>query len=286
MLVDQQRIKRAFNRAADHYDTVAIVQNEVAQRLCGRLDFIKLNPQHILDLGCGTGNCAKLLQQRYITANVFGVDFAEKMLQQAYRKMDSLHVIQANAEHLPLTNQSINLIVANCLLPWTADLTNVLQECWRVLAPGGLLLFSTFGPDTLIELRHSFATLDQQHGHINHFLDMHDVGDQLLQVGWMDPVMDAEHFTMTYQHLDQLMRELKMMGSIYFGPQQQTHLRNPAFYKSLSNVYEAYRHMDTKLLPVSVEIIYGHAWKSTQPVKQQTQDGYEINIDIKKILRR
>ena len=106
---------------------------------------------------------------------------------------------------------AIDLLWSNLALQWVNDPLNAFAEFRRVLAPGGLLMFSTFGPDTLKELREAYRGTDA-HTHVNRFVDLHDLGDMLVQSGFADPVMDMEHLTLTYTDVRALMRDLKAIG--------------------------------------------------------------------------
>jgi malonyl-CoA O-methyltransferase len=121
-------------------------------------------------------------------------------------------VLCADAEALPLADDSVDLVFSNATLQWVNDLDASFARALRVLRPGGLLMFSSFGPDTLKELRAAWAAVDDG-AHVSPFLDMHDVGDALVRARFADPVMDVERMTLTYDHLRDLMRDLKQLGA-------------------------------------------------------------------------
>ncbi len=196
---EKSRVARAFGNAANSYDDVAILQRDTADEMLDRLELVKIKPQQILDLGTGTGRNLNLLQQRYPAAQQVALDIAPAMLKQArqrYRHDQGLRrwlpgqqtplFIAGDAEQLPLADNSVDLVYANLALQW-CDLTAAFTEIQRVLRPGGLLMFSTLGPDTLQELRQSWAAVDQ-YPHINVFLDMHDVAEAMFAAGLSDPV--------------------------------------------------------------------------------------------------
>lgn len=255
-------IARSFSRAAGTYDQASIVQREIGCRLLERLDLIKLNPALILDLGGGTGFLSRQLAQRYPKANVVVCDIAEGMVnfaQHLYASMHpSLSFLCADGDYLPFQDQSVDFVFSNCALQWFTNPKKVFQEIYRVLKPNGLLLFSTFGQDTLKELRSSFANIDNN-THVNTFMDMHDIGDSLLHQKFQDPVMDMETLTLTYKNLRGLIDDLKLMGAHYVHSETPRGLSPRGMFDKLSHHYEAYR-TEEGLLPATFEIVYGHAW--------------------------
>ena len=164
-LFDPERVTRQFNQAASRYDGVAIMQREAGDRMLERLDFVKLKPKTIIDVGAGTGYCAKKLRERYPEASVTAVDLAQSMLETI---PEPISTICASAENLPLPDDSVDLVVSNMMIHWCLDVQKAIDEMHRVLKPGGLLLFTTLGPDSLHEMRESWATVDD-FNHVHHF---------------------------------------------------------------------------------------------------------------------
>lgn len=268
--LDKKLIRQSFNLAADHYDDVAVLQREVGQRIIERLELIKIKPQTILDVGAGTGSVSRSLGSFYNKARLLSLDIAPRMLQVARSKTSWFEKIMGNrtyicgdAESLPLRDNSVDLIFSNLALQWCGELDQAFCEFRRVLKPGGLLMFSTFGPDTLKELRHSWARADDENKklHVNEFIDMHDIGDALLRAGLADPVMDVEHFTLTYPDVYKLMRELKALGAHNVTKARRHSLTGKTRLKRMVSAYEEFR-VDN-ILPVSYEVVYGHAWQLT-----------------------
>ena len=265
---EQARVRRAFDRAADRYDQFAVLQNEVCNRLLEKLEIVKLSPQLILDAGTGTGTAIPDLFERYKKAQLVALDLSENMLNKAARHgrfLRSPHRVCADIEHLPFANNVFDLVFSSLSMQWCNDLNAALLEAKRVLKPGGLFVFTTFGPDTLKELRHSWAKVDDE-DHVNQFIDMHDIGDALLFDGFAEPVMEAEVLTVTYGTVDELMRDLKAIGANVTSQSKQAAqagLTGKAILQTVRENYETFRQND--VLPASYEIIYGHAWKP-QPV--------------------
>lgn len=279
--LDRAALRRAFERAAPTYDRGAALQREVASRMAERLQYVKLAPARVLDLGCGTGADFGLLAQRYPNARRIGCDWAPAMLRRARDRVPRLlrllsprgrsvpHLVCADASALPFRSGSVGLVWSNQVLHWIDDPVPALREIHRVLEIGGLLMFSTLGPDTLKELRQAFAR--DPSPHVHRFDDMHDVGDMLVGCGFADPVMDMETITLTYADLSALVQDLRRTGAANRAAQRRRGLAGRALWQTARETYDALRR-DGRL-PATFEVIYGHAWKA-QP--RLSQDGRAI----------
>jgi malonyl-CoA O-methyltransferase len=281
-MIDKRSLRQAFEQAAPTYDAAAVLQNEVCRRMLGRLEYIKHCPATILDAGCGTGNALAGLGKYYPEARLIALDLAVAMLRRARGRLPwwkglfahGVQAVCADIECLPLADASIGMVWSNLALQWLNDLPRAFSEMRRVLLPGGLLMFSTFGPDTLKELRRAYQDADR-HTHINRFIDMHDIGDLLVNGGFGDPVMDMECFTLTYDDVRQLMRELKAIGAHNVTRGRPSGLSGRSVLTTVTRNYEALRR-DGKL-PATFEVVYGHAWK---PLPRLGPTGRPV-IDIK-----
>ncbi|MFZ0257618.1 MAG: malonyl-ACP O-methyltransferase BioC [Gammaproteobacteria bacterium] len=259
--LDKRMVRAAFERSAESYDQVAVLQRTVADRLLDHLAPVRLQPRVVVDVGAGTGICLRQLEKRYRHAQVIALDLAEAMLKQARRKAPRFFSRQrfvcADAECLPFGNGSVELLFSNLTLQWCNHLEHTYREFARVVVPGGLLMFSTFGPDTLKELRDSFAEVDG-HSHVNSFQDLHDIGDALMASGFRDVVVDAERITMTYRDVMSLMRDLKSLGAHNVTSGRQRGLTGKQRMQAMTRAYEARR--EAGVLPATYEVIYAHAW--------------------------
>ena len=283
--LDKERARRSFGRAAASYDRAAVLQREVGARMQERLDYIRLAPREVLDAGCGTGVDLAGLLRRYRKARVLALDFALPMLQRARSHGGWLRrpgVVCGDLEALPLASASIDLIYSNLALQWVDDLGRAFAECRRVLRPGGLFLFSSFGPDTLQELRAAWAEVDGA-GHVSPFMDMHDVGDRLLAARFADPVMDVERLTLTYRTVDGLMRDLKAIGATNATDARPRTVTGKGRLASMRTAYERFRR-DGRL-PASYEVVYGHAWAPEQAAAEAGPAGDEVRIPVDRIRR-
>ncbi|MCC2868567.1 MAG: malonyl-ACP O-methyltransferase BioC [Candidatus Accumulibacter phosphatis] len=278
--VEQRQVQRNFARAASTYDEVAVLQREVGRRMLERLDYVRIEPQRVLDLGCGTGASLSALRERYPKALLLGVDLCEAMLQAGQAQRSRLRwllpflrgrpppLLVADAASLPLPGQSIGFMWSNLMLPWLDDPMAVFREVHRLLAVEGLLMFSTFGPDTLKELRASFC---DGYVHTQRFIDMHDYGDMLVKCGFADPVMDAEVLTMTYASFDDLLNDLRRSGSSCAMRARRHGLMGRSAWAEVRAAYQQLANAGR--LPATVEVVYGHAWKAPP---RKTADGRAI----------
>ncbi len=262
--IDRRAMRAAFEKAAPFYDAAAILQQEVANRLVERMDLMSMKPVSILDAGSGTGFVSQLLATRFPKAKITALDLAFNMLKQAKNKHTfkqrwnkQFRYVHAEVENLPFADASVELVISGLTMQWCQDLPKVFKEFKRVLAPGGLLMFSSFGPDTLKELHQSWAEVDEQ-PHVNAFADMHDVGDALMQSGFSDPVMDMEMLTVTYEDVKTVMSDLKQIGAHNVMQGRSHNITGKNKLQKMIQAYELFR-VDG-LVPVSHEIVYGHAW--------------------------
>lgn len=283
---DKPRVRRAFARAAAGYDAAAVLQQEVERRMLERLQYMTGTPSTVLDLGSGTGHALAALRARYPRTRLVALDFALPMLDQAQRRAGLWQrlrgrqpdLVCGDMEALPLQAAAAGLIWSNLALQWLPDPRRALGEALRVLEPGGLFMFSSFGPDTLRELRAAYAEAGLNDGgqaHVNTFADMHDLGDMLVHAGYADPVMDMERHVLTYADLNGLMRDLRAIGArTVLGPRRPG-LTARAALARVERQYETRR--DGGRLPATFEVVYGHAWK---PLPRTGPGGRRV-VDIK-----
>ena len=249
-----------FERAAAAYDDHAVLQRAVGDEMLDRLQYVTLKPAVILDAGCGTGHCTRGLRARYRKARLVGLDRAAAMVGAARNRrglLDRTRFIRGDAARLPLAGGSIDLVFSNLMLQW-CDPRAVFTEFRRVLADDGLLMFATFGPDTLKELRQAWATIDDR-PHVIDFADMHDLGDLLLETGFREPVMDVDRHVLTYGNVLDLLRDLHGIGSRSPDAGRRRGLTGRGTLAGLEQAYRRFAMADGSL-PASYEVVYGHAW--------------------------
>ena len=288
--VDPRAVRRAFARAAATYDAAAVLQREVGARMAARLDYIRIAPRMILDVGCGTGEAVGELAVRYPGARVVALDAALPMVEAARerakrsrslfrqllpqvlagRRQVAPQFVCGDFNLLPLSGVTFDLVWSNLALQWANDVPRAFVEMRRVMKVGGLLTFTTFGPDTLKEIRAAFARADG-HTHTNRFTDMHDLGDMLVAAGFADPVMDMEQLTLTYPDAGALMKELKQIGATNATRGRPHGLMGRGRWQRALAGLDAMRR-DGRI-PATFEVIYGHAWKG-EP--KRTAEGHPI----------
>lgn len=261
-VIDKARVRAAFDRAAQTYDAAAVLQKLVRDEMFSRLDLIKIAPHRILDAGCGTGHGSFELQKRFKTAQVFSLDLAMGMLEKTHAQQSLLNklfrpkrLICADIENLPIADNSMDVVWSNLAIQWCNDLDKSFTGVARLLKPNSLFIFSTFGPDTLKELR---AASNNGDTHVSRFIDMHDIGDALTRHGFNAPVLDVERYTLTYDNVRAVMQDLKSIGANNATQGRGRGLTGKGFFKQLAAQYEQFRIAGK--LPATFEVIYGHAW--------------------------
>ena len=278
--VDCRQVRQSFSRIVGRYGEGDFFAREIDRRMLERLDYVRVEPRRVLDLGCSRRASFTELALRYPTMQQQALDQVPEMLaglraeRPAWQRWlgvgaaSGVMPLAADATKLPLLSRSTDLIWSNLLLHWLDDPLPALAEAHRVLDVGGLLMFSTLGPDSLKELRTSFA---DGYAHTQRFIDMHDLGDMLVECGFADPVMDMEVVKLTYDSFDDLLRELQSAGSSCAMKARRHGLTGRAAWAKARASYDTLR-TDGKL-PASFEVVYGHAWKVAP---KQTTDGRAI----------
>lgn len=288
--LERTRIARSFGAASGSYDSAARLQAVVRGELLERLPNFKIAPRRVLDLGAGTGHATLELKRHYRDALVVGVDLAPGMLQQAGQRLgwrerwlggrlagrrgSRFERVAGDAYRLPLVDRSIDLVFSSLMLQWCDDLPAALTEIHRVLRPGGLLLFSSFGPATLQELRAAWAAVDDT-PRVNRFLDMHDVGNALMQAGLEQPVLDTDTHELQYDTPLELMRDLQRIGANNVASGRRRGLTGRRALDTMTAGYETFRRDGT--LPATYEVVYGVAWAAQrEPVATAHNPGEHV----------
>ena len=288
--LDAATVARAFDRAAARYEAAAQLQARVREQLLERLDELKPpgDARAVLDLGAGTGAATAALRGRFRKARVVALDLAPGMLREAgrhqrlFRRFDR---VLADAAALPFADASLDVAFSNLMLQWFDDPARVFTDLSRALRPGGLLVFSTFGPDTLRELRDAWAAADPDGVHVNRFIDVHDLGGALQRSGFAEPVLDVDRVRAHHADVAELLRGLKAIGAHNVNAGRARALTGRRRYAAMTAAYETLR--TPKGLPATWEIVYGVAWAAHAPRDEDfAMRGGETRIDVATLASR
>ena len=289
-LLDQRQVRRGFDRAAAGFDAAAALPGEVRARLLGSLDYLDDTvPAVVLDLGSGTGHAAAAMKKRWPKSQVLALDLSLSMLRQSRRQAGwwrPFTRLCADARALPLADGSVDLVFANLSLAWMEDLPAVFAGLRRVLRPGGLLVCSSFGPETLGELQAAFTGEHEPPQPIP-LLPIAGFGDAMVAAGFRDPVLDRDLFTLTWPDLRALLRELRATGMGNALARRRRGLTGRGRFAAASAACEALRDEQGRL-PSTWEVIYAHAWAPAPgaPIREGGHDVASVPLAQIPIRRR
>jgi malonyl-CoA O-methyltransferase len=275
--LDIRQVQRAFARAASTYERHDALQREVEARLFDALDYYEGTPARVIDIGCGTGRGTARLKKRWRNAEVIALDLSLPMLREARRHAGwwkPFTRVCADGQALPFPDHSMDVVYSNLCMQWCETPRALLSECARVLKPGGFMVASSLGPDTLRELRAAWAAADDAHAHVGRFLDMHDIGDAALAAGLKDPVLDTDHLTLHYDGVRALLLDLKGLGATNADRARERGLTGKARYRRMLEAYESMR-LDGHI-PATWEVVTAHAWGPPQGQARRGAGGVEI----------
>ncbi|MGV8841703.1 MAG: malonyl-ACP O-methyltransferase BioC [Pseudomonas sp.] len=252
-LPDKRQVAASFSRAASSYDSVAQLQRAIGAELLASLP-AAFEPSSWLDLGCGTGHFSRALAERFPGAPGLALDIAEGMLRHARPRGGAQHFIAADAECLPLRDQSCGLMFSSLALQWCADFSAVLSEAERVLQPGGLFAFSSLCVGTLQELRDSWQVVDG-FNHVNQFRRFEDYQRLCAASGLHLLSLQTRARVLHYPDLRSLSHELKALGAHNLNPGRPGGLTGRARLQALLHAYEQWRQPEG--LPATYQVVYG-----------------------------
>jgi len=269
--IDPIAVRRQFDRRGAALSDADFLLRDIEEQMFERLDLIRLEPDQMVDMGCGLGDGLIGLRRRFPNARALGIDHSAAVLNVArsriapaptgmfarlLSKVSPSHrplaeLLVADAGNAPLADNSADLIWSNCCLHWLAEPVSAIEQWHRIVKPGGLLMFSMFGVDTLTQLRSLGADLMTFH-------DMHDIGDSLVQAGFADPVMDMHLMTLEFSDADRLVHDLHALGGNAMATRDRfmsSRQQQAAWLQRLLQM----RDSDGKFR-VSFEVCFGHAW--------------------------
>lgn len=291
--LDPRHVMLQFSRRGELAEG-RFLYDEIAARMDERLRYIRVTPNALMDAGSGAGHALPLLQARYPQASYTGVDHSAPVLALARARhapgsfrtwLDTLRrrdtaprFVQADMAATGLPPESLELVWSNLALHWHPQPDAVLAEWRRVLKIGGLAMFSWLGPGTFLELRQALADAGLKTA-TPAFVDMHDFGDQLVENGFADPVMDQETLTLTYETPERLLQDVRALGG---NPAigRRAGLPGRQWLQDLKDALAAQRGADGRI-SLSVEVSYGHAWRAAA-----RQVGGETRLSVSAIGRK
>ena len=287
--IELASVRAAFNRP-ERRAPADFVYREIAGRMMERLQLVRLDPAHVLDAGCGRGADLGVLQNNYPKAHVLGLDGSHLLLSRVLKERaaadsslqrlmskwlfskgtsSNSQMVTGNFGATPFADQSMDLVWSNLALHWHPEPDQVFKEWRRLLRTNGLLMFSSFGPDSLKEIRTAFdGSLTP---HTLPFVDMHDFGDMLVNAGFSTPVMDMEVITLTYETVDQLLTEVRALGGNPLATRNKS-LTGKLQWNQMRTRLDGMRAADGRI-PLTLEIIYGHAFK---PMPKTNKSGESV----------
>lgn len=271
-------ICKTFNAHAAEYEQAAKMQRVIGECMFERLQYLKIAPRYILDLGCGPGTFTIQLKKQYPNAQIVGLDLAYAMIQQAKAKQGwwkKTLLVNGDMTAMPFPTGLFDLVFSNQVIHWSESMPTVMREINRVMNVNGCLMFTTLGPDTFCELRQAWASVDR-HAHTNLFIDMHDIGDILLAEHFNAPVMDMDKLTAHYSTLPGLLRALKAQGVRNINAARNPGLTGRNSWRNFEQSFSAYR-TEQGHFPLTYEVVFGHAWKGGQ---RRMDKGTETLISV------
>lgn len=262
--LDSRLVKRTFERVAPCYDHFSFLQKEVNERMAARLNYINFTPDNLLDAGSGTGYGGSLLRQHYGSTLILEVDIVLPMLWQAHQNFlnkhpnsDKQHLLNADIGFLPIASNKIDMVWSNLVLHWINQLDDALREFYRILRSNGCFMFSMLGGQTLQELRDAFLQVNKKKS-VHDFMPIEEIGDALVRTGFSEPVVDKEIITLIYPDILSIVRDLRGNGAFNQRLDRSATLMGKEKWQNMCEHYELLR--TNGYLPVTCEIIYGHAW--------------------------
>lgn len=276
------QVRRQFLKSQNEFDAHSAVFESVSQQLQERLGLLAIQPARVLDLGCRTGYQLDALQQMYPDSQIVGCDLAAQKpvsLPRSWpswlrKRPQSPARLVCDPHELPFGTATFDLVVSNLLLPWSHSPHRVFEEAERILKPGGAFMFTTAGPDTLMEYRSAWASIDT-FVHSFGLIDMHDIGDSMMAAGFAAPVFDRDVMQVDYPSVSALQKELRCLGAANIASGRRTGLMAPSVLGSLDSVSNTKNRF-----VVTLELVHGHGWKGElHPSRQNTNSEFKIPVE-------
>ena len=263
-MIDKEYKRKVFNRHAKTYDEYSSLQNKISDNLFKKLDLIEVRPNFILDLGCGTGRNGGILKEKYQNIRLINYDFSINMLQEAKKNQHKVlgaksEFICGDIEKLSFSENTFDVIWSTSSLQWCNNISDIFKKAKSILKPGGLFIFSTFGPNTLFELKNVTKRISN-YQKTNNFLDVLSIKDKLVKEGFSNPVIDSEEFCLSYKDISKLFLDLRKIGATSGFKNRNIGLSGKSFLKLIIDGYKEYSY--DGIFPATYEAIYGYAWNT------------------------
>ena len=263
-MIDKEYKRKVFDRHAKTYDEYSSLQNKISDNLFKKLDLIEVRPSLILDLGCGTGRNGRILKEKYQNIRLINYDFSINMLQEAKKNQHKIlgtksEFICGDIEELSFSENTFDVIWSTSSLQWCNNLSDIFKKAKVILKPGGLFIFSTFGPNTLFELRNITKKISN-YQKTNNFIDALSITEKLINEGFIDPFVDSEEFCLSYKDISKLFLDLRKIGATSGFKNRNIGLSGKSFLKLIIDGYKEYSY--DGIFPATYEAIYGYAWNT------------------------
>ena len=262
-MIDKIYKRKVFNRAANSYEKFSGIQDQISQNLLEKLECRNIDPTNILDLGCGTGKNGLHFLKKFKKISLVNFDLSENMLEQARKKLTTSSInfvnnstnfhVCGDMENLPFRDNLFDLVWSSSAIQWSDNLPIVLKHINRILKPSGFFIFSTFGPETLKELRMINEVL-YNHPKTNNFLDLKDIRDFVALEGFENLSFDVKSYRLDYANVEDILYDIKGVGATNGNKNRSKGLRGREFINIMKQHYEKYR--EGKLYPATYEVIY------------------------------
>ena len=256
----KNKIRASFSKAAKNYDTLALFQKEVAEKLLNSF-ILPLATHHsplttIVDIGCGTGFLTYGLAEKFPYANIFGVDISHDMLKVARGKMGGRkleagsgrchkkpYFFATDGSVLPYKNETFDIAASNLTYQWIGNLEGSFREAYRVLKPGSVFIFSTLGPRTLQELKSCYTEATERFNKdglppfIN-FSGQETIISALKGAGFDNISITAKDCIRTYHDMLELLKSIKSIGAGNPFKEGDKSLARGSILKKMAEIYE------------------------------------------------
>jgi len=264
-MIDKEYKRKVFDRHAKTYDEYSSLQNKISDNLFKKLDLIEVRKGLILDLGCGTGRNGGIMKEKYQNIRLINYDFSINMLQEAKKNQTKVlgsksEFTCGDIEELSFTENTFDVIWSTSSLQWCNNLSYIFKKLKLILKPGGLFIFSTFGPNTLFELKNVTKKISN-YQKTNNFLDVFSIKDKLIREGFTNPVIDSEEFCLTYKNINKLFLDLRKIGATSGFKNKKNGLSGKSYLKLISDGYNEYSY--DGIYPATYEAVYCYTWNTS-----------------------